>query len=34
MLPEPWAAMTHANPVLYMVDGLRHGIASGYKLRQ
>jgi ABC-2 type transport system permease protein len=25
-LPEPWQAITRANPVLYMVEGLRHGI--------
>ncbi len=26
MLPEPWAAITKLNPVLYMVEGLRYGI--------
>ncbi|MDB4966779.1 MAG: type transporter [Myxococcales bacterium] len=26
MLPEPWATITKANPVLYMVEGLRYGI--------
>jgi ABC-2 type transport system permease protein len=26
MLPEPWAAITRANPILYMVEGLRYGI--------
>jgi len=26
MLPQPWAAITRANPVLYMVEGLRYGI--------
>lgn len=26
MLPEPWASITKANPVLYMVEGLRFGI--------
>jgi ABC-2 type transport system permease protein len=25
MLPEPWASITRANPVLYMVEGLRYG---------
>ncbi len=25
-LPEPWQTITRANPVLYMVEGLRHGI--------
>jgi ABC-2 type transport system permease protein len=31
MLPEPWQAITRANPILYMVEGLRYGIlgASG-----
>ncbi len=26
MLPEPWATMTRANPILYMVEGLRYGL--------
>jgi ABC-2 type transport system permease protein len=26
MLPSPWSAITWANPVLYMVEGLRYGI--------
>jgi ABC-2 type transport system permease protein len=26
MLPEPWRAITKANPILYMVEGLRYGI--------
>jgi ABC-2 type transport system permease protein len=26
MLPEPWAAITRANPILYMVEGLRFGM--------
>ncbi len=26
MLPEPWAAITRANPILYMVEGLRYGV--------
>ena len=26
MLPEPWAAVTRLNPVLYMVEGLRYGV--------
>jgi len=26
MLPEPWSTVTRANPVLYMVEGLRYGI--------
>jgi ABC-2 type transport system permease protein len=26
MLPEPWAAITRLNPILYMVEGLRYGI--------
>jgi ABC-2 type transport system permease protein len=26
MLPEPWAAITKLNPILYMVEGLRFGI--------
>jgi len=26
MLPEPWSAITKANPILYMVEGLRYGI--------
>jgi ABC-2 type transport system permease protein len=26
MLPEPWAAITRANPILYMVEGLRFGL--------
>jgi ABC-2 type transport system permease protein len=26
MLPEPWSAITRANPILYMVEGLRYGI--------
>jgi ABC-2 type transport system permease protein len=25
MLPEPWSAITRANPILYMVEGLRYG---------
>jgi ABC-2 type transport system permease protein len=25
MLPEPWAGITRANPILYMVEGLRYG---------
>jgi ABC-2 type transport system permease protein len=26
MLPEPWAGITRANPILYMVEGLRYGV--------
>jgi ABC-2 type transport system permease protein len=26
MLPEPWSSVTKANPILYMVEGLRYGI--------
>jgi ABC-2 type transport system permease protein len=26
MLPEPWQTITHANPILYMVNGLRYGL--------
>jgi ABC-2 type transport system permease protein len=26
MLPQPWASITRANPVLYMVEGLRYGL--------
>jgi ABC-2 type transport system permease protein len=26
MLPEPWSSITKANPILYMVEGLRYGI--------
>jgi ABC-2 type transport system permease protein len=26
MLPEPWASITRANPILYMVEGLRYGL--------
>jgi ABC-2 type transport system permease protein len=26
MLPQPWASFTRANPVLYMVEGLRYGL--------
>ena len=26
MLPDPWSRLAHANPVLYMVDGLRFGL--------
>jgi ABC-2 type transport system permease protein len=26
MLPQPWSTITKANPVLYMVEGLRYGI--------
>jgi ABC-2 type transport system permease protein len=26
MLPEPWSTVTKANPILYMVEGLRYGI--------
>jgi ABC-2 type transport system permease protein len=26
MLPEPWAAITKLNPILYMVEGLRYGM--------
>jgi ABC-2 type transport system permease protein len=26
MLPRPWSTITRANPVLYMVEGLRYGI--------
>jgi ABC-2 type transport system permease protein len=26
MLPEPWAALTRANPILYMVEGMRYGV--------
>jgi ABC-2 type transport system permease protein len=25
MLPEPWSTITKANPILYMVEGLRYG---------
>jgi ABC-2 type transport system permease protein len=28
MLPEPWASVTRANPVLYMVEGLRYGLVG------
>jgi ABC-2 type transport system permease protein len=26
MLPEPWSSVSRANPILYMVNGLRHGM--------
>ena len=26
MLPEPWLTVTRANPILYMVEGLRYGM--------
>lgn len=26
MLPEPWNGISHANPILYMVNGLRYGM--------
>ena len=26
MLPEPWDSVSRANPILYMVNGLRHGL--------
>jgi ABC-2 type transport system permease protein len=26
MLPQPWSAITRANPILYMVEGLRYGL--------
>lgn len=26
MLPEPWRTVSHFNPLLYMVNGLRHGL--------
>jgi ABC-2 type transport system permease protein len=26
MLPEPWSSITRANPILYMVEGLRFGL--------
>jgi ABC-2 type transport system permease protein len=26
MLPEPWRGLSHANPILYMVNGLRWGM--------
>jgi ABC-2 type transport system permease protein len=26
MLPEPWSTVSRANPILYMVNGLRHGM--------
>jgi ABC-2 type transport system permease protein len=26
MLPSPWDAVSRANPILYMVNGLRHGL--------
>jgi ABC-2 type transport system permease protein len=26
MLPQPWAGITRANPILYMVEGLRYGL--------
>src|SRR5262249_40892481 len=26
MLPEPWASITRANPILYMAEGLRYGL--------
>lgn len=26
MLPAPWSHVAHANPVLYMVEGLRYGL--------
>jgi len=28
MLPEPWASVTRANPILYMVEGLRYGLVG------
>lgn len=29
MLPEPWSTVSHANPILYVVAGLRHGLLGG-----
>jgi ABC-2 type transport system permease protein len=29
MLPSPWAEITRANPILYMVEGLRYGLIGG-----
>lgn len=29
MLSQPWSTITRANPVLYMVEGLRYGIIGG-----
>jgi len=26
MLPEPWRSVSHANPILYMVNGLRYAV--------
>jgi ABC-2 type transport system permease protein len=26
MLPRPWSTITRANPILYMVEGLRYGV--------
>lgn len=26
MLPEPWSTVSHLNPILYMVNGLRYGL--------
>jgi ABC-2 type transport system permease protein len=28
MLPEPWSTIARLNPVLYMVEGLRHGFVG------
>ena len=28
MLPEPWRSISLANPILYMVNGLRYGIVG------
>jgi ABC-2 type transport system permease protein len=28
MLPEPWSTLTRANPILYMVEGIRYGIVG------
>ena len=29
MLPEPWGPISRANPILYMVNGLRYGLLGG-----
>jgi len=26
VLPEPWVTVSHLNPILYLVEGMRHGI--------
>jgi ABC-2 type transport system permease protein len=25
-LPEPWSTLSHLNPILYLVEGMRHGL--------